>query len=243
MVSALGIGWASQRFQNRDAPDISKALRLPIRAQNKTMPALATVAVEMRGSSMRSVMEAMRREERWNTLSDYAIRRRSKLGLPVLETFPFQLGNFTEEAQYFLVLGDCLANRALQRLGNAQLACLAVMALHKIQGRVAFAVGTMAIWLATLAGALGERTAQEPLAGSELRNARAETAFGSGEFGTTEGTAHVLYAYYIRFAKKARAKTQCEYARASPQGQTSSKQQSFQIFWQAREFGYGIAAD
>jgi hypothetical protein len=70
MVSALGMGWPSQRFQNRDAPDISKALRLPNRAQNKTMAALATVAVEMRGSGLRSVREAMSREERWNTLSE-----------------------------------------------------------------------------------------------------------------------------------------------------------------------------
>src|ERR1035437_5526578 len=69
MVSALGMGWPSQRFQNRDAPDISRALRLLIRAQNKTMEALATVAVKMRGSGLRSVMEAMSMAERWNTLS------------------------------------------------------------------------------------------------------------------------------------------------------------------------------
>src|ERR1700734_881263 len=77
MVSALGMGWPSQRFQNRDGPDISKALRLPIRAQNMTKEALATVVVEMRGSALQSVMEAMSRVERWNTLSEYAIRRRS----------------------------------------------------------------------------------------------------------------------------------------------------------------------
>jgi hypothetical protein len=58
MVSALGMGWPSQRFQNRDAPEISSALRLLIRAQNRIMEALATVAVEMRGSGLRSVMEA-----------------------------------------------------------------------------------------------------------------------------------------------------------------------------------------
>lgn len=58
MVSALGIGWPSQSFQNRDAPAISKALRLPIRAQNKTTDALTTVKVEMRGSGLWSVMAA-----------------------------------------------------------------------------------------------------------------------------------------------------------------------------------------
>src|ERR1017187_5227654 len=121
MVSALGMGWPSQRFQKRDAPDISRAWRLPIRAQNKTMEALATVAVEMRGSGLRSVMEATSRAESWKTLSEYAIRRRSMLGLVLLKTFPFQLGNFTKEAQYLLVFGDCLANWVLQRLGDAQL--------------------------------------------------------------------------------------------------------------------------
>src|ERR1700722_1272157 len=77
MVSALGMGWPNQRFQNRDAPDISKALRLPIRAQNMTMDALATVEVKMRGCGLLSVREAMSSAERWNALSEYAIRRRS----------------------------------------------------------------------------------------------------------------------------------------------------------------------
>jgi len=56
MVSALGIDRPSQSFQKRNSPDISKALRLPSRAQNKTMAALATVRVAMRGSNLRSVM-------------------------------------------------------------------------------------------------------------------------------------------------------------------------------------------
>ena len=56
MVSALGMGPPSQLFQNRDAPDISKALRLPIRPQYMTKAALATSMVGLRGSSLRSVM-------------------------------------------------------------------------------------------------------------------------------------------------------------------------------------------
>ncbi len=56
MVSALGMERPSQFFQNRDAPDISKALRLPSRVQNKTMEALTTGRVGMRGSGLRSVM-------------------------------------------------------------------------------------------------------------------------------------------------------------------------------------------
>ena len=122
MASALGMGWSSQRFQNRDAPDISRALRLPIRAQNKTMAALATVAVEMRGSGLRSVIEAMSRVESWNTLSEYAIRRRSRLGLPFQETLPFQFGHFLNEALHLLVVRNGLAQSRAPRLGDAKLA-------------------------------------------------------------------------------------------------------------------------
>src|SRR5437660_11719355 len=98
MVSALGMGRSNQRFQNRDAPDISKALRLPIRAQNKTMAALATVAVEMRGSGLRSMREAISPVDNRNTFSEYAIRRRRMSGLPFLETFPFQFEDFFHQA-------------------------------------------------------------------------------------------------------------------------------------------------
>ena len=122
MVSALGMGWPSQRLQNPDAPDISRALRLPIRAQNRTMAALATVAVEMRGSGLRSVMETMSRAERWNTLSEYAIRRRSMLGLLFLETFPFQLGHFLNEPLHLLVVRNSLAYSVAPWLGDAKLA-------------------------------------------------------------------------------------------------------------------------
>src|ERR1700721_1907279 len=124
MVSALGMGWPSQRFQNRDARDISSALRLPNRAQNRIMEALATVAVEMRGSGLRSVMEPISRAERWNTLSAYAIRRRSKSGLLLLEAFPFQFGNFIDEALHFLVVGNGLTDSLAPRFGYANRAQL-----------------------------------------------------------------------------------------------------------------------
>src|SRR6266542_5305637 len=182
MVSALGMGWPSQRFQNRDAPDISKALRLPIRAQNKTMAALATVAVEMRGSGLRSVMEAMSRVERRNTLSEYAIRRRSKLGLPVLETFPFQFRHLFDQALHLLVVTNGLADAILPCLGDAKLAQFAGMTLHQIHRLVQFAGGAMAVGFAALAGAIGKSTAKKPLAGGQLGNARAEVALSGGEF-------------------------------------------------------------
>ena len=55
-VSALGMGAANHFLQNRESPDISKALRLPIRVKNMTRAALATNSVGMRGSDRRSVM-------------------------------------------------------------------------------------------------------------------------------------------------------------------------------------------
>ena len=105
---------------------------------------------------------------------------------------------FIQETLNLLVLADRLANRILQRLGNAPLARLADLALHQIQGGVHFASGTMTIRLAALAGALGERAAQKAFAGGELGDAGTEAALGSGEFGATEVAAHVLYPYYIR---------------------------------------------
>jgi hypothetical protein len=130
MVSALGMGWPSQCFQKRDAPDISKALRLPRRAQNMTMAALATVAVEMRGSGLRSVKEEMSLVESRNTFCEYPIRRRSMLGLPVLETLPFQFGDFLNEALHLLVVGNRLAHSLVPQLGDANLAQFARMTLH-----------------------------------------------------------------------------------------------------------------
>src|SRR5450759_2556677 len=192
MVSALGMGWPSQRFQNRDAPDISRALRLLSRAQNKTMEALATVAVKMRGSGLRSVMEAMSRAERWNTLSEYAIRRRSKLGLPLLETFPFQFGHFLNEALHLLVVRNGLAHAIPPWLGDANLAQLAGMTLHQVHRLMQLAVGAMAVGFAALAGTFGKRAAKKPLAGGQLGNAGTEVAFGSREFGAVKGLGHVL---------------------------------------------------
>src|ERR1035438_6741720 len=131
MVSALGMGWPSQCFQKRDAPDISKALRLPRRAQNMTMAALVTMAVEMRGSGLRSVKEEMSLDSR-NTFCEYPIRRRSMLGLPVLETLPFQFGDFLNEALHLLVVDNRLAHSLAPRLGDANLAQFAGMTLHQV---------------------------------------------------------------------------------------------------------------
>ena len=73
------------------------------------------------------------------------------------------------------------------------MAYLAGMALYEIERLVSFAVDAMAIRFAALAGTLRKGTAQEPFAGSQLRDVGTETAFGSGEFGAAERGGHVLY--------------------------------------------------
>src|ERR1700721_2656622 len=198
MVSALGIGWSSQRFQNRDAPDISSALRLLIRAQNRIMEALATVAVEMRGSGLRSVMEPISRAERWNTLSAYAIRRRSKSGLLLLEAFPFQFGNFIDEALHFLVVGNGLTDSLAPRFGYANLAQLPSVTLHQVHRLVQLAVRAMAVGLTALAGTLREGAAKQPLPGSQLGDTGTEVALSSRELGAVEGLGHILYTNIIQ---------------------------------------------
>src|SRR5271168_4477080 len=99
------------------------------------------------------------------------------------------------------------------------------MALHEIQRLVPFTRCAMTIRFATLAGALRERATKETFAGGESGDAGTETALGGGEFGATDGAVHILYIYYIRQGRKTRAKTQCEYARMSPQVRTTPKQQ------------------
>src|SRR6266567_965333 len=206
MVSALGMGWPSQCFQKRDAPDISKALRLPIRAQNKTMAALATVAVEMRGSGLRSVREAMSTVESRNTFSEYAIRRRRMSGLPFLETFPFQFGHFFHQALHLLVVTNGLAHAILPCLGDAKLAQFAGMALHQVHRLVQLTFGAMAVGFAALAGAIGESTAKKPLAGGQLGNARAEVALSGGEFGADQRLGHSLYHILYKTAEESNSK-------------------------------------
>jgi hypothetical protein len=48
-VSGVPTGRPSQRFQTHAARTISKALRLPRRAQDRTKPAYSTTRVGMRG--------------------------------------------------------------------------------------------------------------------------------------------------------------------------------------------------
>src|ERR1019366_573463 len=146
----------------------------------------------MRGSGLRSVSEAMSRAERWKTLSEYAIRRRSKSGLPLLETFPFQFGDFLDEALHLLVVGNGFAHAFPPWLGDANLAQLAGMTLHQVHRLVQLALGAMTVGFAALAGTFRKSTPKKPLARGQLGNAGTEVAFGGREFGADEGLGHVL---------------------------------------------------
>ena len=126
------------------------------------MAALATVAVEMRGSGLRSARETMSPDENRNTFSEYAIRRRRMLGLPFPETFPFQFGHFFNQALHLPVVLDGLTHALPPRLRDANLAPLAGTTLHQVHRLVPFAVGAMAVGFATLAGTLGKSAAKKP---------------------------------------------------------------------------------
>jgi hypothetical protein len=239
MVSALGRGWPSQCFQKRDAPDISKALRLPIRAQNRTMAALPTVAVEMRGSGLRSVRGAMSPVENRNTFSEYAIRRRRMLGLPFLETFPFQFGHFFNQALHLPVVIDGLTHALPPWLGDANLAQPAGMTLHQVHRLVQFAVGAMAVGFAALAGTFGKSAAKKPLAGGQWGNAGTEVAFGRREFGADQGLGHILYHVLYKIKMKSKGKNTIRICSSLESG---LKQQWNQMFWPVKKLGCGIAA-
>src|ERR1035437_9636977 len=126
------------------------------------------------------------------------------LGLPFLETAPFQFGNLFDETLHLLVVTDGLAHALLPRFGDANLAQFAGTTLHQVHRPMLLAVGAMAVGFAALAGAIGQSAAKKPLAGGELGNAGAETALRSGEFGADEGLGHVLcyISYKIRTESK-----------------------------------------
>jgi len=68
--AGTGHGPAQPILPDRDAPDISKALRLRKLVQNKTREALTTGSVGMRGSSLRPVMGARSPAERPKIFSE-----------------------------------------------------------------------------------------------------------------------------------------------------------------------------
>src|SRR5258708_38196867 len=126
-----------------------------MRGENQTRGGLATVGVAMRGFGLRSVREARSPVANRNTFSEYAIRRRRMLGLPFLETLPFQFGHFFHEALHLLIVTNGLAHALAPWLGDANLAQPAGMTLHEGHRLVQLAVGAMTVGFAGLAGTVG----------------------------------------------------------------------------------------
>src|ERR1035441_1354120 len=156
------------------------------------------------------------------------------LGLPLLETVPFQFGNLFDEALHLLVVAHGLAHSILPRFGHANLAQFAGTTLHQIHRPMGLAAGAMTVGFAALARAIRERTAEKPLAGGELGNAGAETALRSGEFGADERLGHVLY--YTLYKIKAESKNK-NTMRICSSSSPNLKQQWNQTFRPAKELG------
>jgi len=91
-----------------------------------------------------------------------------------------------------------LTNALLPDLGDTDLAKLARLALHEIQGLMPFPSSATAMGLAAGAGTFRESAAKEPLRRGELRNPGTEVALGGGELGAVQGVVHVLYYLYIQ---------------------------------------------
>src|SRR5438552_2951763 len=162
------------------------------------------------------------------------------LGLPFLETFPFQFGHFFNEALHFLVVIHGLAHAILPCLGDAKLAQFAGMALHQVHRLVQLAVGAMAVGFAALAGTLGKSATKKPLAGGQLGNAGTEVAFGSRGFGADEGLGHILYHILYKIKMESKSKNAI---RICSSLEPRLKQQWNQMFWRGKKVGCGIAAN
>jgi hypothetical protein len=183
MVSALVVCHSSQRFQKRAALTDSSALRLPKRAQNIATAAFRTTAVGVRGCGRWSWTEASR-PERSKIFSACRIRRWSKPSawrlLVFADAFPFEFGDFFDEALHFLVIVHRLADAVFPGFGDADLPRFAIMTLNQIQRGVQFTAGAAAVWLAASAGTDRQGSAQEPAIVGESSEPGTETALGVG---------------------------------------------------------------
>ena len=140
----------------------------------------------------------MTSSERPKIFSEYWMsRRRTVLFLSLLQALPLQFGNFLDQSLHLLVIVDRLANPLLPVLGDTDLTHLAVMALDQVQGGVQLAPGTTAVGLSALAGADRQGPAKEPLALSQLSDARSKVAFGRREAGPMQGDALLSEIYTI----------------------------------------------
>src|SRR2546426_8520126 len=82
--------------------------------------------------------------------------------------FPFEFGDFFDEALQFLVIVHRLPDAGFPRLGDAELSRVSVAALDQIQGGVQLAVSAVAGGLATLATTKRQRFAKQPVVISQF---------------------------------------------------------------------------
>src|ERR1022692_3688326 len=91
----------------------------------------------------------------------------ARLPFSLLQSRPFQFGDFFQQALYLLIVLNGLANPWLPRLWHKDLTGLATMALNQIQRLMEFTRGAMAGGLAALARALRQSATKKPAAGNQ----------------------------------------------------------------------------
>src|SRR5712691_10299564 len=111
------------------------------------------------------------------------------LKLPLLETLPFQFGDFFDSPLHVLILFHGPADSLVPSLGDTELARLSLVTLHQVQGLMQCALGAPATGIAALTGAFRQVAAQKPSTRCPLRDAGAQVALGGGEF-CADGCVH-----------------------------------------------------
>ena len=99
------------------------------------------------------------------------------------DAFPFELGDFFDEALHFLVIVHRLADTVYPGFGDAGLSRFAIMALSQIQRGVRFSVGATAVGLATLARTDRQSSPQEPAIMGQLGEPGTKAPLDVGQLG------------------------------------------------------------
>ena len=163
MVSALQRASPSQCFQNRAAPVVPKALRLPRRAQKSINPALSGTAVSMRGNSRPSETSRITFSDKAKTFSQYRLSLlRTGFFLPAPQTSPLPLRELFHQPLQFLVILNRPTHPLFPLFGNVELTRLTIMALNQIKGDVRLSTRAAAALLATRLVSHREGPSQQP---------------------------------------------------------------------------------
>jgi len=109
------------------------------------------------------------------------MRRWSKLSASrhflVPHAFPFEFGDFLDEALQFPVIVHRLPDARFPRLRDTELSRFPVVALDHIQGGVQFAVSAVASGFTTLATTNRQSSAKQPVVVSQLGEPGTEVPF------------------------------------------------------------------